>query len=111
MIWVRSDGFKRLLSRSRDMIHELVIKVPVQSVLRPSSIIRRQLYCSELGIEESRMVTVKPVLNHRHRPKIFLRDTYFAEEAVFWAIGLDSSHPRYCFSHSIIAASFWVSQS
>ena len=104
MIRVRSDGFEWLLSRSRDMVHKLVVEVPIQSVLRSSSIIRHQLYCSELGIEESCVVTVKPVLSQRHsRP---VEDTNFAEEAVFLAMGLDSSHPRYCLNHNFIAASF-----
>ena len=87
------------------MVHELAIEVPVQSVLRSSCIIRHHLYRGELGVEKSRMVTGKQQILNRG-PTRHLKGTYFAEEAVFLAIGLDSSHPIYCFSHSLIFASF-----
>jgi len=103
VVRVRSDSFEWLLSRSRDMVHKLVVEVSVQGVLRSSSIIRHQLYRSELGVEEGCVVTAKPVLSHGYTQP--LRDTYFAEEAVFLAMGLDSSHPRYCLSHTFIAVS------
>ena len=58
VVRVRSDGFEWLLSRGRDVVHKLVVEVPLQSVLRSGSVIRHQFYRSELGIEEGRMVTV-----------------------------------------------------
>ena len=42
------------------MVHKLVVEVPVQSILRSSSVIRHQLYRSELGIEEGCVVAVTP---------------------------------------------------
>jgi len=86
------------------MVHELAVEVLIQSVLRSSSIIRHQFYRRELGIEESRMVATKLTLSHK--PTQHLRDTDFADEAVFLAIGLDSSHPIYCLSHNFIFSSF-----
>ena len=104
VIGVGSDGLEWLFSRGSDVVHELAIEVLVESALRSNSITRHQPHSSELGIKESRMVTVEPDI--KHGPVRRLRDTYFAEEAVFLAIGLDSSHPRYCFSHTTIVASF-----
>lgn len=87
------------------MVHELVVEVPIQSVLRSRSIVRHQLYRCKLGIEKSRMVAVRQILSSQTQT-LRLRDAYFAEEAVFLAMGLDSSHPIYCLSHNCILASF-----
>ena len=59
MVRIRSDSFKWLFSGSRDVVHELVVEIPVQSVLRSRPIVCHQLHRSELGIEERRVVAVK----------------------------------------------------
>ena len=59
MIRVRSDSFEWLFSGSRDVVQELVVEIPVQSVLRSRTIVYHQLHRSELGIEERCMVADK----------------------------------------------------
>ena len=41
------------------MVHELVVEVSVQRILRSRTIIDKQLHCGELGIEECSVVAVK----------------------------------------------------
>ena len=101
---IRSDSFEWLFSRSSNMVHELVGEVPIQRVLRSSPVIRQQLHCSKLGVEERCVIAKVQALSHTPAP--LLIETYLAEEAVFLAIGLDSNHPMYCFNHTFIFASF-----
>ena len=73
VVRVCSDCFERLLSRSRNVVHELVGEVPIQSVLRPGSVVRYQLYCGELYMEERCMIAATPVLSiTQHRIEVTL---------------------------------------